>query len=79
MRPGRSSGTFGGGRPTASVADDETGGALEPLRGTSAVNTWNARRASVLSWPGRGMSEGTTAPAAPARAKRLTAPDAGSR
>lgn len=43
---------LGEGRPLASVADDEIGEALELLWGSSAVNTWNARRAAVLSWLG---------------------------
>lgn len=42
----------GEGRPFASVADDETGEALELLWGSSAMNTWNARRGAVLSWTG---------------------------
>ncbi|MEV6154614.1 hypothetical protein AB0L53_30115 [Nonomuraea sp. NPDC052129] len=37
-------------RPLAAVADDEIGEALEALWGGAAVNTWNARRAAVLSW-----------------------------
>lgn len=53
-------------RPLASFADDEIGEALELLWGTVAVNTWNSRRALVLSWLGwcreRGY-EGTTVPA----------------
>src|SRR5687767_9396586 len=43
---------LGEGRPLASVADDEIGEALELLWGEAAVNTWNTRRASVLSWLG---------------------------
>ncbi len=39
-------------RPLGSVADDETGKALDLLCGAAAVNTWNARRAAVLSWLG---------------------------
>jgi hypothetical protein len=43
---------IGEARPLASVADDEIGEALELLWGTAAVNTWNCRRAGVLSWLG---------------------------
>lgn len=43
---------IGENRPLGSVADDEIGEALELLWDTAAVNTWNARRASVLSWLG---------------------------
>lgn len=57
------------------MADDEIGEALELLWGTSAVNTWNARRASVLSWLGWCGERGYDGPAVPAWAKRLTPPD----
>lgn len=49
---GKTAERFGEIRPLATVADDEIGEALELLWGTSAVNTWHARRASVLSWLG---------------------------
>lgn len=49
---GKTADRIGEGRPLASVADDEIGEALELLWGTSAVNTWNSRRAAVLSWLG---------------------------
>ncbi|MEU7749337.1 site-specific integrase [Nonomuraea sp. NPDC049158] len=62
-------------RPLASVADDEVGEALEALWGTAAVNTWNARRASVLSWLGWCRERGHEAPVIPAWTKRLTVPD----
>jgi hypothetical protein len=39
--------------------------------GTAAMNTWNARRASVLSWLGWCHERGHEAPAVPAWAKRL--------
>ncbi|MDH3026199.1 hypothetical protein QEN35_17670 [Gordonia alkanivorans] len=42
--------TLGETRPLANVADDEIGETLETLWGSSAVNTWNARRATVASW-----------------------------
>ncbi|WP_329028282.1 recombinase family protein [Streptomyces sp. NBC_00690] len=42
---GKTAERIGGGRPLASVADDEIGEALEVLWGRSAVNTWNARGA----------------------------------
>ncbi|MFE2186059.1 tyrosine-type recombinase/integrase [Streptomyces sp. NPDC059455] len=62
-------------RPLASVADDEIGGALETLWGHSAANTWNARRASVLSWLGWCRERGYDGPAVPAWAKRMPRPD----
>jgi len=37
-------------RLLADVADDEIGETLETLWGSSAVNSWNARRAAVASW-----------------------------
>lgn len=61
----------GGGRPPASVADDEIGEAPELLRGTAAVNTWNSRRAGVLSWLSGCRERGYEGPAVPVRAKRL--------
>jgi hypothetical protein len=45
-------------RSLATVTDDEIGGALEQLWGEAAVNTWNARRASVLSPCARGSTSG---------------------
>ncbi|WSY43257.1 hypothetical protein OG948_33605 [Embleya sp. NBC_00888] len=72
---GKTSERLGEGRPLVSVADDEVGEALELLWGTSAVNTWNARRASVLSWLGWCRERGHDGPAVPAWAKRLTVPD----
>lgn len=49
--------------------------ACEPLWGESAVNTWNARRASVLSWLGWCTERGYGGPAVPAWVKRLPPPD----
>ncbi|MCX5103873.1 MULTISPECIES: site-specific integrase [unclassified Streptomyces] len=66
---------LGEGRPLASVADDEIGEALELLWGTSAVNTWNSRRAAVLSWLGWCRERGYDGPAVPAWTKRLVVPD----
>jgi hypothetical protein len=43
---GKTAEHLGEDRPLASVADDEIGEALELLCGSSAVNTWNARRSS---------------------------------
>jgi integrase len=43
--------------------------------GTAAVNTWNTRRAAVLSWLGWCRERGHDAPAVPAWAKRLTIPE----
>ncbi|GAB2965954.1 tyrosine-type recombinase/integrase [Streptomyces heilongjiangensis] len=62
-------------RPLATVADDEIGGTLEQLWGEAAVNTWNARRASVLSWLGWCAERGYDGPAVPAWVKRMPPPD----
>ncbi|MFB7575670.1 tyrosine-type recombinase/integrase [Streptomyces sp. NPDC056165] len=72
---GKTAERLGEGRPLASVADDEIGEALELLWGTSAVNTWNSRRAAVLSWLGWCRERGCDGPAVPAWAKRLAVPD----
>ncbi|WP_329084037.1 tyrosine-type recombinase/integrase [Streptosporangium sp. NBC_01469] len=72
---GKTAMRLGEDRPLASVADDEVGEALELLWGTAAVNTWNARRASVLSWLGWCRERGHEAPAVPAWTKRLAVPD----
>ncbi|GAA3618021.1 hypothetical protein GCM10022419_124420 [Nonomuraea rosea] len=61
-------------RPLAAVADDEIGEVLETLWGGAAVNTWNARRAAVLSWLAWCQQRSHTTPAVPAWAKRLAAP-----
>ncbi|MFF4652632.1 tyrosine-type recombinase/integrase [Streptomyces sp. NPDC001380] len=66
---------IGEGRPLATVADDEVGGALELLWGDSAVNTWNARRGAVLSWTNWCAERGYDGPAVPAWAKRMPPPD----
>jgi hypothetical protein len=62
-------------RPLASVADEEIGEALELLWGSAAVNTWNARRASVGSWLAWCRERGHEAPVVPVWAKRLPVPD----
>jgi integrase len=62
-------------RPLASVSEDEVGEALELLWGSAAVNTWNARRASVGSWLSWCRERGHDAPAIPAWVKRLPVPD----
>jgi integrase len=49
--------------------------ALELLWGTAAVNTWNSRRAGVLSWLGWCRERGYEGPKVPAWAKRLAVPD----
>lgn len=72
---GKTAARLSEGRPLASVADDEIGGALELLWGTAAVNTWNARRAGVLSWLGWCQEHGYDGPMVPTWAKRLTVPD----
>ncbi|MCW2947886.1 MAG: recombinase, partial [Actinoallomurus sp.] len=72
---GKTADRVGEGRPLASVADDEIGEALELLWGSSAVNTWNARRGAVLSWTSWCTERGYDGPAVPAWAKRLPPPD----
>ncbi|MFE7464567.1 hypothetical protein ACFU6R_10730 [Streptomyces sp. NPDC057499] len=72
---GKTAEHLGEGRPLAAVADDEIGGALELLWGSSAVNTWNARCGAVLSWTGWCAERGYDGPAVPAWAKRLPPPD----
>ncbi|MEU5160102.1 site-specific integrase [Streptomyces sp. NPDC020875] len=72
---GKTAERIGEARPLASVADDEIGGALETLWGRSAANTWNARRASVLSWLGWCRERGYDGPAVPAWASRMPPPD----
>ncbi|HEY9372598.1 site-specific integrase [Streptomyces sp.] len=62
-------------RPLETVAADEIGQALEELWGGAAVNTWNARRASVQSWLTWCRDRGYSGPAVPAWTKRLTPPD----
>jgi hypothetical protein len=62
-------------RPLATVADDEIGGTLEQLWGEAAVNTWNARRAAVLSWLGWCAERGYDGPQVPAWVKRMPPPD----
>lgn len=57
------------------ITDDEIGEALELLWGTAAVNTWNARRAAVLSWLGWRAEYGYDGPAVPAWTKRPAVPD----
>ncbi|MCX4822435.1 site-specific integrase [Streptomyces sp. NBC_01142] len=74
---GKTAERIGEGRPLASVADDEIGEALELLWGRAAVNTWNSRRAAVLSWLGRCRERGYEGPAVSAWAKRLAVPDSG--
>ncbi|MGW4957628.1 hypothetical protein ACWEPL_10405 [Nonomuraea sp. NPDC004186] len=61
--------------PLAVVVDDEIGDALETLWDGAAVNTWNTRRAAMLSWLAWFRKRGQVAPAVPAWAKRLAAPD----
>ncbi|CAL2067852.1 Putative integrase/recombinase [Streptomyces murinus] len=62
---GKTAERLGESRPLAMVADDEIGEVLELLWGTAAVNTWNARRAAVLSWLDWCRERGHDAPAAP--------------
>ncbi len=62
-------------RPLTEVADDEIGEALEKLWGQSAVNTWNARRAAVMSWLAWCREHGRAAPSVPIWTKRATPPD----
>ncbi|MFG2227897.1 tyrosine-type recombinase/integrase [Streptomyces sp. NPDC048644] len=72
---GKTAERIGESRLLGSVADDEIGEALELLWGTAAVNTWNARRAAVLSWLGWCAEYGYDGPAVPAWTKRLAVPD----
>jgi integrase len=72
---GKTAERIGEGCPLGSVAGDEIGETLELLWGTAAVNTWNARRAAVLSWLGWSESYGYDGPAVPAWTKRLAVPD----
>ena len=72
---GKTAERVGEGRPLAAVADDEIGEALELLWGSSAVNTWNARRGAVLSWASWCAERGYEGPKVPAWAKRLPPPD----
>jgi hypothetical protein len=72
---GKTAERLGEARPLSAVADDEISEALELLWGSSAVNTWNARRASVLSWLSWCGEGGYDGPSVPAWAKRLTPPD----
>jgi hypothetical protein len=66
---------LGEAKPLASVTDEEIGEALELLWGSAAVNTWNARRASVGSWLAWCRQRGYDAPIVPAWTKRLAVPD----
>ncbi|WP_151481224.1 tyrosine-type recombinase/integrase [Streptomyces albicerus] len=72
---GKTAEHLGEARPLATVADDEIGGALEQLWGEAAVNTWNARRAAVLSWLGWCAERGYDGPKVPAWVKRMPPPD----
>jgi integrase len=72
---GRTAERIGEARPLATVADDEIGEALELLWGTTAANTWNTRRAGVLSWLGWCGERGYEGPTVPVWAKRLAVPD----
>jgi integrase len=72
---GKTAERIGEARPLASVADDELGETLELLWGSSAVNTWNARRGAVLSWTSWCAERGYDGPAVPAWAKPLPPPD----
>lgn len=69
---GKTAERLGEARPLALVADDEIGEALELLWGTAAVNTWNSRRAGVLSWLGWCRERGYEGPMVPIWAKRLS-------
>jgi len=72
---GKTAERIGEAQPLVSVADDEIGEALELLWGTAAVNTWNARRASVLSWLGWCEDYGYRGPSVPGWTKRLSVAD----
>lgn len=62
-------------RPLVSVADEEIGEVLKLLWGSAAVNTWNARRASVGAWLAWCRERGHDAPVVPVWVKRLPVPD----
>lgn len=68
---GKTAERLGEARLLVSVADDEIGESLELLWGTAAVNTWNSRRAGVLSWLGWCRERGYEGPMVPAWARRL--------
>ncbi|WP_137981173.1 tyrosine-type recombinase/integrase [Streptomyces violaceusniger] len=72
---GKTAERLGEARPLSTVEDDEVGGTLERLWGEAAVNTWNARRAAVLSWLGWCAERGYDGPAVPAWVKRMPPPD----
>ncbi|WP_257138366.1 MULTISPECIES: site-specific integrase [Streptomyces] len=72
---GKTAERIGEGRPLAAVQDDELGEALDLLWGSSAVNTWNARRGAVLSWTGWCAERGYDGPAVPVWVKRMLPPD----
>jgi len=61
-------------RLLADVADDEIGETLETLWGSSAVNSWNARRAAVASWLAWCREHSHTAPAGSAQPKPSARP-----
>ena len=66
-------GLIGHSRALDSVTDAEVGAALETLWGEAAVNTWNARRATVGEWLSWCAEQGWTAPTLPVSAARSTA------
>ncbi|GAA4982634.1 hypothetical protein [Actinopolymorpha pittospori] len=72
---GKTAEHLGEARPLSTVEGDEDGGTLEQLWGGAAVNTWNARRAAVLSWLGWCAERGYDGPAVPAWVKRMPPPD----
>ncbi|WP_040907142.1 tyrosine-type recombinase/integrase [Streptomyces griseoflavus] len=72
---GKAAEHLGEARPLSAVADDEIGGVLELLWGSSSVNTWNARRGALLSWTGWRAERGYDGPRVPAWAKRMPPPD----
>jgi hypothetical protein len=77
---GKTADRLGEQRPLAAVADDEVGEALELLWGSSAVNTWNARRAVVLAWLSWCRDRGgQDVPTVPGWTKRLAVPDSETR
>ncbi|GGU62563.1 hypothetical protein GCM10010259_61500 [Streptomyces daghestanicus] len=73
---GATAGHLGAARPLATVVDDEIDGALEHPWDEAAVSTWNARRASVLSWLSWCAERGYDGPAVTAWMKRMPPPDA---
>lgn len=66
--------TIGPDRLLATVTGDEVGAALEARWGRRSVNTWNLRRATVISWLSWCAQRGDAAPTLPASVKAERTP-----